>query len=98
MNSARITASVPCRKMTDKAIRVTVDYVDGESMRASTCWLPRSICTDLVFTEVDNGDNDGTSYLEISATVPMWWIRKLDTRAAWEHAGHTAPPMAQRPF
>jgi hypothetical protein len=96
MNTARITGTCPANKMTDKAIRITVDYIDGEALRADTVWLPRSICTDLEVKRVT--EDDGAIVTEVRATVPMWWVRKLDTRAAWQKAGRSAPPMAQRPW
>jgi hypothetical protein len=83
-------------RMTDKAVRVTVDYVEGEDCgRPDTEWLPRSICSDL---QIFQDEEDGIKFWAFSATVPAWWIRKLDNRAAWQHAGMARPPMATRPW
>ena len=93
--TARISGYCPARKMTDKAIRITVESVDGEFVNASTTWLPRSICSDLAL--VEKAEDDGTRYLAVSATVPAWWVRKLDTRTAWEARGMAGPPHATQP-
>lgn len=80
---------------TSKAVRVTVLVVDGEVVTADTCWLPRSISEDLQIKRVEN---EGVVGFEVRATVPNWWIRKLDIRPAWQKQGMSAPPMAQRPW
>ena len=80
---------------TPKAVQVTVYEIDGEDVRADTCWLPRSIAEDL---EVRRVMQDGVATYEVRATVPAWWVAKLDTRAAWQKAGMTRPPMPQRPW
>ena len=80
---------------TPKAVRVTVRTIDGDTADADTCWLPRSIATDL---QIKRHVIDGCPVFEVTATVPMWWVRKLGTRARWQKAGLSAPPMAQRPW
>lgn len=82
--------------VTAKAVRATVVDVDGEEVRAATVWLPRSIARDLKIVKVNDPEN-GVSY-ELTATVPAWWVRKLDTRAAWQVAGHRAAPFATLPW
>lgn len=96
MNNAQITAVLPGNIITAKAFKVTVHTVNGESFRADTTWLPKSICSNIQISQCDEGD--GYKYNELTATVPIWWIRKLDTRAAWEHAGMRSAPMATRPL
>lgn len=84
----------PCT--TEKAVRVTVYEIDGDSTQADTCWLPRSIAEGLTVTEVR--EDDGATVYEVRATVPAWWVRRLDNRSAWERRGMTAPPMGSRPW
>lgn len=81
---------------TPKAVRVTVREIDGEDVAADTEWLPRSIATRLEVRRVR--EDDGSVSFEVRADVPEWWVRKLDTRAAWQKRGLAAPPMAQRPW
>lgn len=97
-NTARIIGTVVCRTITPKAYRVTVEFLDGETFRADTVWLPKSICRDVELVDVDNGENDGTSYLEIRATIPAWFVSKLDNRPGWVRAGMRSAPMASRPW
>jgi hypothetical protein len=92
---AKIFGYCPGNKQTNKAVFVTVIEVDGEGFRADTEWLPRSIAADL---EVRRVVEDGVAGYEVRATVPDWWLKKLDTRAAWQHRGMSSPPMAQRPW
>lgn len=80
---------------TPKAVRVTVYSVDGEPVSADTTWLPRSIATDLRIVETRE---DGAICHRVTATVPAWWVRQLDTRAGWQKQGRASIPAAQRPW
>jgi hypothetical protein len=82
-------------QMTAKAVKVTIESVDGDHFRGESTWLPRSIAAGLVVRE--ERDDDGSRATAFSATVPAWWLRKIDTRAAWEVRGHRSAPMATRP-
>lgn len=93
---ATVFGYCPNNKQTAKAVRVTVVEADGETFRADTAWLPRSICTTLDVRRVV--DIDGAVSYEVRATVPAWWLRTLDTRASWQHQGLRDAPMAQRPW
>lgn len=98
MNSARITGYLPGRKMTAKAIRVTLETVDGETARIDTTWLPRSICMNLEVKEVEE---DFCKFLVFTADVPAWWIRKVSpppmTRTEFREAMRRVP-YATKPF
>ncbi|HWA29140.1 MAG TPA: hypothetical protein VG734_26050 [Lacunisphaera sp.] len=83
--------------MTEKAVRITIETIDGDYFSSiDTTWLPRSICQDLKVVTVT--EDDGGKRYDVSATVPAWWVRKLDTRTSWEKRGMTRPPMATRPY
>lgn len=73
---------------TAKAVRVTVQELDGEPAHADTTWLPKSIATDLQIRRVVEG---GVSCFEVSALVPKWWAAKLDTRPGWAKRGERCP-------
>lgn len=80
---------------TPKAVRITVLEIDGDTVNADTCWLPRSIAQNL---KIERIVRDHVPCFEVTADVPEWWVRKLDTRTAWQKRGMSAPPMAQRPW
>lgn len=86
-------------QVTAKAVLVNVHWIEGIdpalAFRAGSVWVPRSICTSL---EVFEAEEDGAKYTAVRATVPAWFVRKLDDRAGWEKAGHARAPMATRPF
>lgn len=76
---------------TDKAVRVTVHTVDGDSIGlADTTWLARSLCEDLTVSKYQH--RDGSVEFEVTASVPAWWVRKLDTRPAWVRRGDARAP------
>lgn len=84
-------------KMTEKAALVNIESVNGESFRhADSTWMPKSIATDVSFERVVC--EEGYVSFQFSATIPTWWLRKLDTRAAWQIAGLRSAPEAQRPY
>ena len=100
MNSAThtILGYCPGNLQTAKAVRVTVLDVNGESIgSADTVWLPRSIAENLTVTEeLDPTDSWGATWLVVRATVPAWWVRKLDNRPAWVREGRSCAPSPVR--
>lgn len=81
--------------ITAKAYSVTVRTVDDSEFRGDSAWLPKSIATDAQVRETREG---GVVGYEISATVPAWWVKKIDTRPSWQRRGFARPPHGQRPF
>jgi hypothetical protein len=90
-----ISGYCPANLQTAKAVRVTITDIDGEGFSSiDTVWLPRSIAEGLTVTaeqEYQGGGEYGTVHT-VRATVPAWWVRKLDARPAWVRNGQTRAP------
>lgn len=100
----RIEGSIPQGynkrpRITDRAVLVNVHHIAGIdpciAYRAGSVWVPKSICTNL---EIFEAEEDGAKYTAVRATVPAWFIWKLDDRAGWQKQGLSRPPMATRPY
>jgi hypothetical protein len=81
--------------MTAKAVRVTLTSVDGEDIQVDTAWLPRSICSGLQIDKVS--DPYEGDYVRVRATVPAWWVRKLEDERRAGIDWSRPVPFATRP-
>jgi hypothetical protein len=94
--TCRIEGYSPAGRMTAKAVRVTLTSVDGEDARVDTAWLPRSICSGLQIEKVS--DPYEGDYVRVRATVPAWWVRKLESERAASIDWNRPIPLAQKPW